>query len=112
MSAYLARLVVIVALIIGAAHAMPAHAQELPPVGPFPDRVCNLLSRTDFYHAPDGTIWECVCELLPSGRHICDWYEQGHAPVPPARPHRRRIVRHAIVKHRVVVRHALPPVVA
>lgn len=76
-------------LIIGAC-LVPEHAQagthakapkpvihrELPPVGPFPDAPCNEDSRMDIYLAPDGTLWECVCEALAT-EHACDWYEQG-----------------------------------
>lgn len=101
-------------LILAAALALPAAAaaQDLPPVGDFPDRPCTLASRMDIYHAPDGTIYECVCEALVAG-HVCDWYEQGWAePLPAARKHRRRIpARTHARSHRVVVHAALPGIV-
>lgn len=114
MIAYHVRIAVIVALIIAAAIAMPARAaaQELPPSGDFPDRPCGPLNSSDFYHAPDGWIYECVCEKLPSGEHVCDWYEQGWAEPLAARKHPRRHIIKAKAKHPRIVAHPRPAVVA
>lgn len=85
--------------LIAALALLPAAALagELPPSGPFPDRPCTLASRTNFYHAPDGTIWECVCEALSSG-HVCDWYEQGWAEPLATRKHRIPRPHHARIR--------------
>jgi len=66
-----------------------SHAEELPPAGPYPDRPCTLANRMDFYHAPDGTLWECVCEALKTG-HVCDWFTVGTVKPLATRTHHRR----------------------
>lgn len=60
-----------------AASARPhAAAPMLPPSGPFPDAVCDEAARMDIYIAPDGHLYECVCEKLVDDV-ACDWFDQG-----------------------------------
>lgn len=81
-----------------------ARSPELPPAGPFPDAVCNEEAAMDIYVGPDGTLWECVCETMPSGVPACDWYDQG--PVKARRIRRAaKLHLHVRVLPRLVVIH-------
>jgi hypothetical protein len=80
---------------------------SLPPVGPYPDAPCNLSARMDIYVAPDGDLWECICEALKTG-HTCDWYNHGAGN---SAAEQRRIKR-LHPKWRVHVVHIYPKAVA
>jgi len=91
------------AAIIVAASLVPNHASaaQLPPAGPYPDAECNWDSRMDIYIAPNGTMFECVCEWLFDSED-CGWFE-----VPPAKAtrirQRARITLHVRALPRMVV---------
>lgn len=68
----------------------------LPPVGPFPDAVCDEDNSPGIYIGPDGILWDCVCEKI-GDTIACDWYEQGMA----TRQRNAKLVRKAKLRLRI-----------
>lgn len=66
-------------LLICAACVVPeyGHGAMLPPVGKYPDAVCDYDASGDIYVGPDGHFWECICERRVFIEDDCAWYDQG-----------------------------------
>lgn len=79
----------------------------LPPVGDYPDAECNYDSSGDFYYAPDGSFWECICERRTFIEDDCGWYNQG--PITSARNAQRR--KKALVRMHVTSVNKIPRMV-